>query len=148
MVETNVSGQGIGASLIQEGHPIAFISKALLQKYRTLFVYEKEMLALPMAMKKWESYLINRHFIVKIDHQSLKYLLEQSLTTSTQQAWMAKLMQFDYKICYKQGKENVVADALSCVDSPELMALTSSIMSDQLYKKSKKHDFQICISNK
>ena len=116
---------------MQEGHPIEFISKALSEKYQTLSVYEKEMLAILMAVKKWESYLMNRHFIVKTYHQSLKYLLEQRITTPTRQAWMAKLMQFDYEIRYKQGKENVVADALSRVHSPELMAL-SSIMFDQL----------------
>ena len=72
VVETDVSGQGIGAVIIQEGHPIEFISKALSEKYQTLSVYEKEMLAILMAVKKWESYLMNRHFIVKTNHQSLK----------------------------------------------------------------------------
>ena len=86
---------------MQEGHPIAFISKALSEKYQTLSVYEKDMLPILMAVKKWESYLMNRHFIVKTNHQTLKYLLEQRLTTPTQQAWMAKLMQFDYEIHYK-----------------------------------------------
>ena len=51
---------------------------------------------------------------------------------------MAKLMKFEYEIRYKQGKENMVANALSRVHSPELMALTSSIVSDQLYNKIKK----------
>ena len=50
---------------------------------------------------------------------------------------MAKLMKFDYEIRYKQGKENMVANALSRVHSRELMALTSLIVCDQLYRKIK-----------
>ena len=57
---------------MQERHPIAFISKALSEKYQTLSVYEKEMLEIMMVVKKWESYLMNHHFIVKTDHPSLK----------------------------------------------------------------------------
>ena len=112
-IETDACGQGIGAVLMQERHPIAFISKALVEKHQSLSVYEKEMLAILFAIKKWEPYLINHHFVVKTDHQSLKCLLEQRLTTPTQQAWMAKLMQYDYVVQYKQGKENIAADALS-----------------------------------
>ena len=33
------------------------------------------------ALKQWCPYLIGRHFKVKIDHDSLKYLLEQRLST-------------------------------------------------------------------
>ena len=112
-IETDACGQGIGAVLMQERHPIAFNSKALVEKHQSLSVYEKEMLAILFTIKKWEPYLINHHFVVKTDHQSLKCLLEQRLTTPTQQAWMAKLMQYDYVIQYKQGKENIAADALS-----------------------------------
>lgn len=76
IIETDASGQGIGAVLMQEGHPIAYISKALSDRFQTLSTYEKEMLAILMAIKKWESYLVDRHFVIKTDHQSLKYLLE------------------------------------------------------------------------
>ena len=64
-------------------------------------------------IQKWSHYLLARHFLIKIDHQSLKYLIEQQVGTNMHQQWLAKLMDFDYKIVYQKGKENVAVDALS-----------------------------------
>ncbi|XP_027081018.1 uncharacterized protein [Coffea arabica] len=52
VIETDVSGGGIGVVLMQEGHPIAFLSKALSAKNLGLSVYEKELLALHKWMTK------------------------------------------------------------------------------------------------
>ncbi|KAF2310163.1 hypothetical protein GH714_007000 [Hevea brasiliensis] len=113
VVETDASRGGIGAVLIQGSHPIAYISKALSPRNQQLSIYDREMLAILFAVKKWEAYLLPNHFIIQTDHQPLKYHLEQRLTTPTQQAWLAKLLQFDYELRYKKGKENIVADGLS-----------------------------------
>lgn len=51
--------------------------------------------------------------MVRTDHQSLKHLWSQKITTAAQQKWLFKLMGFDFVIQYKGGKENIVADALS-----------------------------------
>lgn len=52
-------------------------------------------------------------FFIKIDHESIKYLLEQRLHTNLQQRDISKLLGLDYKILYRKGIENKVADALS-----------------------------------
>lgn len=113
VVEVDACDNGIGAVLMQKGRPLAFLSKGLAPKHQKLSTYEKELLAVVLATQKWRTYLQGHHFIIKTDHQSLKYLLEQKLTTLMQQKWLAKLMGLDYEIVYKKGKENVVADALS-----------------------------------
>jgi hypothetical protein len=68
------------------------------------------------ALNKWSPYLIGRHFKVKTDHDSLKYLLEQRLSSKEQQKWVTKMLGYDFEIVYKKGKQNVVADALSRKD--------------------------------
>ena len=84
MVECDASGRGIGAVLMQHGRPKAYHSQALKGKNLALSTYEKELLALVIAIKRWRAYLVGRPFIVKIDHQSLKYLLEQKIDTLAQ----------------------------------------------------------------
>lgn len=116
VIETDASGNGIGVVLMQMGRPIAYLSKGLATKHQALSTYEKELLAIVMATQKWHSYLQGHHFVIRTDHQSLKYLLEQRLNTLLQQKWLAKLMGLDYEISYKKGKENLVADALSRVN--------------------------------
>jgi hypothetical protein len=61
----------------------------------------------------WRPYLLSQQFQIKTDHQSLKYFLEQQISSLTQQKWVTKLFGYDYEIIYKKGKENVVVNALS-----------------------------------
>ncbi|KAL5768771.1 hypothetical protein ACOSQ2_015554 [Xanthoceras sorbifolium] len=101
-----------GAVLLQE-KPVAYFSHALRGRHLLLSTYEKEMLALVMAMQKWRPYLIGRQFGVRTDHQSLKHLWNKKITTVAQQKWLYKLMGFDFVIEYNRGRDNLVADALS-----------------------------------
>ncbi|CAH9094973.1 unnamed protein product [Cuscuta epithymum] len=113
IVETDACYNGLGAVLMQERHPLAYISKAPGPKNMGLSIYEKEFLAILLAIEKLRAYLLHAPFIIRIDQISLKYLVDQIISTPIEHKYLTKLLGFDYKIEYKKGPENKVADALS-----------------------------------
>ena len=121
VVETDACATGIGAVLMQDQRPVAFLSKALGPTHQHLSIYEKEFLALIMAIEKWRSYLQRQEFTILTDHKSLSYLTEQNLQSDLQRKAMTRLMGLQFKVLYRKGKENLAADALSRVG--HLMAL-------------------------
>ena len=112
-LETDASEMGIGAVLAQEGHPVAYVSKVLGPRTQGLSTYEKECLAIMMAVDHWRPYLQYREFTILTDHHSLMHLTEQRLNTPWQHKAFTKLLGLQYKICYRKGKHNAAADALS-----------------------------------
>ena len=100
VVKVDASGTGLGAVLMQEGRPMAYYSKALSGKALGQSIYEKELMAILHSVLQWCNYLLRRRFCIWIDHKSLKYLLEQQISTMDQQKWLVKLMGYEYEIEY------------------------------------------------
>jgi hypothetical protein len=86
-------------------------------RHTDLVAYERELIALAQAVKHWRAYLWGRSFVVKTDHYSLKFPLDQRLSMIPQHRWISKLMGFDFTVDYKPEKTNIVADALSRRDA-------------------------------
>lgn len=112
-IETDASNHGVGAVLLQQGHPLAFISKPLGPRTQGLSAYEKEYMAILYAVEQWRVYLQLAEFLIYTDQKSLVHLNEQRLHTMWQQKVFTKLLGLHYRIVYKKGTENRVADALS-----------------------------------
>ncbi|KAJ0907443.1 putative nucleotidyltransferase, Ribonuclease H [Helianthus annuus] len=121
---TDASGQAIGAVLSQHNCPIAFFSKKLCPTMQGHSTYTKELYAITESVRKWRQYLLGSKFRIYTDHHSLKHLLTQTIQTPEQQKWVTKLIGYDFEIHLKPGKENTVADALSRVDLPTMLALS------------------------
>ena len=121
VIETDACSTGIGAVLMQQNRLVAYLSKALGPKHQHLSIYEKEFLALIMAVEKWRSYLQRQEFLIRTDHKSLSYLTEQNIHSDLQRKAMTRLMGLQFKVVYKKGIDNIAADALSRVG--HLMAL-------------------------
>jgi hypothetical protein len=126
IVECDASTYGFGAVLIQGRHPVAFFSRPVAPRHRSLAAYERELIGLVTAIRHWRPYLWGRHFLVRTDHYSLKFLLDQRLATIPQHHWVGKLLGFDFTVEYKAGSTNIVADALSRRDTeePEIHAIS------------------------
>lgn len=112
-IDTDASNIGIGAILSQNGHPMAFLSKAVGPKAQALSTYEKECLAVILAVTKWKQYLQHKEFSIATGHKSLIHLTKQKLHEGLQRKAFIKLLGLQYKIVYKKVPDNKVADALS-----------------------------------
>jgi hypothetical protein len=93
--------------LLQEGHPIAYLSQSLNRTNQGCSTYEKECLVILLAVDKWHSYLQHREFIIRTDQHSLQHMGEQRLTNSIRHKAFVKVMGLQYKIQYKAGSSNL-----------------------------------------
>jgi len=112
-IECDASHIGIGVVLIQEGHPLTYFSEKLKGSHLNYSSYDKELYALVRALQNWQHYLFPKEFVIHSDHESIKYLKGQSKLNKRHAKWVEFIEQFPYVIKHKQGKTNVVADALS-----------------------------------
>jgi hypothetical protein len=126
IMECDASTYGFGAVLLQDQHSVAFFSRPVAPCHQSLAAYERELIGLVLAIRHWCPYLWGRRFLVRTDHFSLKFLLDQRLATSPQHHWVGKLLGFDFTVDYKAGSSNVVADALSRRDTDDVKLLALS----------------------
>ena len=113
VVDCDASGAGFGAVLHQGDGAIAFFSRPVAPHHAKLPAYERELIGLVKVVRHWRLYLWGRAFTIRTDHWSLKFLLDQRLTTIPQHTWVSKLFGYDLTVEYRAGKFNTIADALS-----------------------------------
>ncbi|KAI5436327.1 hypothetical protein KIW84_022705 [Lathyrus oleraceus] len=89
------------------------MSQTLAAKAQQKSVYERELMAMVIAIQKWRPYLLGKHFKVHTDQKSLKFITEQRVMGEDQQKWLSKLIGYDFEVKYKPGKENSAADSFS-----------------------------------
>lgn len=114
---TDASDIALGAVLSQsEGkhdRPISYISRVLNNAERNYSTIEKEFLGLVWAVTQFKTYLYGRKFVLMTDHKPLTFLDNLTIESSRLTKLRLKLIDYDFEIKYKPGKENTVADALS-----------------------------------
>jgi hypothetical protein len=134
-VDCDASGSGFGAVLHQDHDPIAFFSRPFAARHIKLAAYERELIGLVQAIRHWRPYLWGRRFMVRTDHFSLKFILDQRLSMVPQHQWISKLFGFDFTVEYRAGQLNTVADSLSRRDTTESSVHTISTPTFQLYQE-------------
>jgi hypothetical protein len=130
-IETDACQTGVGAVLLQDGHPLAYISKPLGVKTQGLSTYEKEYLAILIAVEQWRSYLQLAEFVIYTDQKALIHLNDQRLNTVWQQQVFSKLLGLTYRVVYKKGSDNSAADSLSRRPHPDESCRAISVVTPQ-----------------
>jgi hypothetical protein len=75
--------------------------------------YDEELYALVRALETWQRYLWPKEFVIHSDHESLKHLKGQGKLNRRHAKCVEFIETLPYVIKYKQGKKNILADALS-----------------------------------
>ena len=76
---TDASATGIGAALLQDGHPVAYASRALTEPETRYAVIEKEMLAIVFALEKWNQFTYGHQITILTDHKPLESIIKKPL---------------------------------------------------------------------
>ncbi|GJQ86388.1 hypothetical protein Trydic_g8478 [Trypoxylus dichotomus] len=113
---TDASNVATGGVLSQNSKPIAFYSRSLNSAEKNYSTIEREHLAIVECCKHFRPYIFGREFLIETDHKPLVWLFFLKDPNSRLTRWRLRLEEFQYKIQYKKGKENMVADALSRIE--------------------------------
>ena len=117
ILTTDACDSGIGGVLSQcfdnVEKPVMFLSRTLNQHEKNYATTHKECLAIVWCIKQCEHYLMANTFIVRTDHNALKWLMSVKDHNGRLMRWALMLMEYDFEIQHVKGKTNFVADALS-----------------------------------
>ncbi|PFX12514.1 Retrovirus-related Pol polyprotein from transposon 17.6 [Stylophora pistillata] len=116
-LQCDASMHGLGACLMQDGHPVAYASRSLTPT-EVQYMYaqiEKELLAIVFGMEKFETYLYGRKVLVESDHKPLEAILKKSLLNAPKrlQRMLLRLQRYEFEVSYKKGTSLLMADPLS-----------------------------------
>ena len=116
---TDASDVTVGAVLQQytkgRWHPLAFFSKALKPAETRYSTYDRELLAIYLAIKHFQYFLEERDFHVLTDHKPLVYAFsaQPDRHSPRQIRHLDLISQFTTDLRHVQGAHNAAADALS-----------------------------------
>ena len=126
MTETNQSPSSVmlhsrdsEPCVIQDSHPIAFVSMSLTDTETPYANIKRELLAIVYGCGKFHTYQYSRTFIVETDHKLLEMISIKNLIAApvSLQRMLLQLQQYNMTITYRPGKEVLLADALSHLPS-------------------------------
>jgi hypothetical protein len=96
-------------------HPVAFLLKTFSESERKYEIYDRELLGIIRALKKWRHYIqgSGHTTIVYSDHKNLTYFWTAQKLNDRQARWLLYLSGFDLKLIHLPGTKMVQSDTLS-----------------------------------
>ena len=101
------------STLMQEGKPLAYASRALSTTEVGYAQIEKECLAIVFSLERFHHYTFGRKTIVNTDHKPLETIVKKPLCKAPKRIQGMRLLQYDIVVKYTKGKEMHIADTLS-----------------------------------
>ena len=115
-LQCDASESGLGATIMQEGRPVAFSSRALTSTERNYAQIENELLSIVHGCTRFDQYVYGREITVQTDHKPLVNIFNKPLLSAPRrlQRMLLQLQKYNLKLVYKPGKELLfIADTLS-----------------------------------
>ena len=127
LLETDASGKGLGAVLSQKQddgryHPVAYASCTMNETEQWYHSNKQEFLALKWAVtEQFHEYLTlygknRKEFVVCTDNNPLTYIFSSAHLNAAGHRWVASLADYNFSLEYQKGKDNTMADFLSCME--------------------------------
>nr|XP_037290834.1 uncharacterized protein LOC119186244 isoform X1 [Rhipicephalus microplus] len=132
-LSVDASQNGVGAVIIQDGHPLAYSSRSLTETQQRYAQIEKEMLAIVHGCERFRDYLFGQpEVVVESDHKPLEIIFKKPLCQCPLrlQRMRLSLQRYPIVVKYTPGKQLFVADALS--RSPSQAILKEQCLNYQL----------------
>jgi hypothetical protein len=141
-IETDASDYQLGSVIKQQGMPVAFFSRKLSPAELNYTTMEKELLSIKETLRTFRNMLLGTVIDVYTDHKNLTYT---NITSPRVLRWRLLFEEFNCKLHYKKGSENIVADALSRLPrgppTAEKSPRTNNSPSSSLTDDDEMHDF-------
>jgi RNase H-like domain found in reverse transcriptase/Reverse transcriptase (RNA-dependent DNA polymerase)/Integrase zinc binding domain len=151
ILQVDSSKDGMGACLVQDGHPIAFASRSLSDTEQAYAQIEKELNAIVFGLTRFHFYVYGRKVLVQTDHKPLVSIATKNVNKVAPrlQRMQLKIIKYDIDIMYLPGKQMVLADTLSRaslqetdLDDPEMDVLVHSVSKHMPLTPERRLEFQ------
>ena len=117
ILDTDASQVGTGAVLSQihggQERVVSYYSKMYSSEESNYCVTRQELLAIIKAVRHFRPQLYGRRFLVRTDHASLVWLLQNPAPTGQLARWLETLSEYNFRIQHRKGRKHNNADGLS-----------------------------------
>ena len=95
-------------------HLVGFFSRALTGSERNYAAYKVKFYSMVGAVEHFRMFLLGKQFLIRTDHVAFRNLLRRDLPPTTKiERLILRLSEYNFKIEYQKGQDNVIADVLS-----------------------------------
>ncbi|XP_026688735.1 uncharacterized protein LOC103523326 isoform X4 [Diaphorina citri] len=115
-IQCDASQNGLGACLLQNKQPVAYISRSLTETEKAYPQIEKECLSLLFSIRRFHNYVWGRKIKIETDHLPLISIFRKNINTLISNRLVKMrlaMLQYDLDVTYLPGRQMVIADLLS-----------------------------------